>query len=232
MTMEEKLGWWMEYIDIPLMQMTLEKVGRHSRQSGMPFCPKPKDTFNAFEHCDPLCLRGVIVGQDPYAQFGVATGIAFANRPEIPEKEQSSSLKVLRKCAESLEAKDETRTFDPTFLWWEQQGILMLNSSLTVTENFPGSHARIWRPFMESFLSSLSKAKKGIPWVLLGSQAQELKPFIQGRQFVIEEKHPSWYARKKEDMPAEWLRDMRNLILDYRGYEFRILKPLNKKEEQ
>lgn len=156
--------------------------------------PNKQDVFKAFKIIEPNECRVVFIGQDPYPQRGIATGVAFANKRDTPEEDYSPSLKVIKNSIKSLEKPDFVYNFDPTLESWAKQGILMLNASLTVEANKVGSHVMMWRKFMTKLVNNLSKYNKDIIFVLFGSLAQTFIPYIHSDNYIVE-KHPAYYAR-------------------------------------
>ena len=138
----------------------------------------------------------------PYPQKGVATGILFGNSKDTPEDKLSPSLDVIKEAAINFEIPHNCIIFDPTLESWAKQGILMINSALTVEMNKVGSHVMLWRPFIASLLKNLSENETGIIYVLFGKQAQTFKPYINKHlNTVLEENHPAYFARTREAMP-------------------------------
>lgn len=162
--------------------------------------PDKKDIFKAFRIVSPDECRVVFIGQDPYPQRGVATGIVFANKEGTPEENYSPSLKVIRNSIKNLENPNIVYTFNPTLENWAKQGILMLNASLTVEDSKVGSHTMMWRGFMTKLISNISKCEN-IIFVLFGSVAQTFIPYIHSGNYIIE-KHPAYYARTNTPMPS------------------------------
>ena len=183
---------WSEVVDTKMVSEALNKVHRE----GKPFCPKPEDIFRAFSILPPDKVRVVLVGQDPYPQKGVATGILFANKENTPEDKLSPSLKVIKNSFLRLLQNPEKGTnFDPSLVYIAEQGVLMINSALTVEMNKPGSHSMIWRPFVSTLLRNLSNMNHNIIFVLFGSQARTFRPYINKENFCVELVHPAYYAR-------------------------------------
>lgn len=164
--------------------------------------PNIQDVFKAFRIINPDECRVVFIGQDPYPQRGVATGVAFANKRDTPEEDYSPSLKVLKNSIKNLENPNLVYTFDPSLENWAKQGILMLNASLTVEANKVGSHVMLWRKFMTKLVSNISNYNKDIIFVLFGSLAQTFIPYIHSDNYIIE-KHPAYYARTNSLMPSD-----------------------------
>ena len=200
MTLEEYLGRWIRVIDKRELESVLSKLGPEYKRK--PICPAQSDVFKAFKVCPYDKLKVVMLGQDPYPQKGVATGILFGNKEGTRDKDLSPSLQIIKEAAINFEIPHNCIIFDPTLESWAKQGILMINSALTVEMNKIGSHVMLWRPFIASLLKKLSENDTGIIYVLFGKQAQTFKPYIN-KQFntVLEENHPAYFARTGEAMP-------------------------------
>ena len=140
----------MKVIDRAELSNVMAKVGHEYRRK--PLCPAQSDVFRAFELCPLKDLKVVMLGQDPYPQKGVATGILFGNRADVQEKNLSPSLQIVKEVAINFEIPKNSCIFDPTLESWAKQGILMINSALTVEMNKVGSHVMIWRPFTIALL--------------------------------------------------------------------------------
>ena len=200
MTLEEYFGRWMRVIDKRELESVLSKLGPEYKRK--PICPAQNDVFKAFKVCPYDKLKVVMLSQDPYPQKGVATGILFGNKEGTRDKDLSPSLQIIKEAAINFEIPHNCIIFDPTLESWAKQGILMINSALTVEMNKIGSHVMLWRPFIASLLKKLSENDTGIIYVLFGKQAQTFKPYIN-KQFntVLEENHPAYFARTGEAMP-------------------------------
>ena len=211
MTLDEYFGDWMKVIDRTELNNVMSKVGQEYRRK--PICPAQPDVFKAFRLCSLESLKIVMLFQDPYPQKGIATGLALANNSETLDSELSPSLKVIKEAVINFEIPHNCITFDPTLESWAKQGILMLNSALTVEMNRIGSHVMLWRPFISKFLKNLSNYNTGIVYVLFGKQAQTFKPYIR-EQFnrVFEVEHPAYFARNGRKIPHELFINISNIV--------------------
>ena len=170
--------------------------------SGKPFCPDYNNIFKAFTFFAPKDCIMVWVGQDPYPQKGVANGILFSNKLKTLPEQLSPSLKIIKNSLlEDLQISEKDFNFDPTLESWVKQGILMINSALTVEMNKIGSHTMIWRPFTKTLLKNLSEYNHNILFVLFGSQAYTFRPYISKESTVLEVPHPAYSARTGEEFP-------------------------------
>ena len=215
MTIQEYFGDWSKVVDLEEANRVIKKLS----SSNQIICPQLKNIFKAFNLCPFKELRVVILGQDPYPQKGVATGIAFANSSDTQDNSYSPSLEILRESVIDYTIPHRTIIFDPSLEKWEEQGVLLLNSALTCEVGRVGSHYLLWRPFIISLLTNLSKCSSGIVYVLMGSQAQSLEPYIN-KQFnhVIHIRHPSYYARTKSRMPSDVWQKINNILIGQNGF--------------
>lgn len=216
MTVEEYFGDWMSVIDRQELSRVMNILGKEYKVKKI--CPAQSDVFRAFKLCPLKDLKIVMLGCDPYSQKGVATGILFGNRADVQEKNLSPSLKVIKEAAINFEIPKNSCIFDPTLESWAKQGILMINSALTVEMNKVGSHVMIWRPYIIALLKHLSECETGIIYVLFGRQAQTFKPYIN-KQFndILEIEHPAYYARLNKRMSSELFATISNMCKDKYG---------------
>ena len=215
MTIEDYFGDWSKVVDL----QEADRIMRKLSASNHIICPQLKDIFKCFRLCSLNNLRVVIIGQDPYPQKGVATGLAFANNPDTPEDSYSPSLEILRESVINYTIPHRRVTFAPDLEKWEAQGVLLLNSALSCELGRVGSHTLLWRPFIKSLLTNLSKYHTGLVYLLMGTQAQSLEPYIN-KQFnhVIHIRHPSWYARQRQRMPSDIWQEINTILIGQNGY--------------
>lgn len=199
MTIEEYFGDWMKVLD---KTEAMKIMGWLRTVNPNTLCPALPNVFRAFKLCPYNKCRVVFIGQDPYPQKGVATGVLFGNSKNTPEDKLSPSLQVVKESAINYEIPHNPLVFDNTLESWAKQGILMINSALTCEVNRVGSHVNEWRPFVSKLLKNLSTRETGIIYVLFGKQAQTLKPYIDDRyNDIIEVEHPAFFARTNQIMP-------------------------------
>lgn len=189
---------WEELVPKCLVKITLKAV----ISSGKPYCPGYNNIFKAFTFFNPDECKMVWLGQDPFPQKGVATGILFANKSETLSEQLSPSLKIIKNSLlEDLQMSEKDFNFDPSLELWAKQGILMINSAMTVETNKIGSHMMIWRPFVKTLIRNLSNYKSDILFVLFGAQAGTFRPYINRESTVLEIPHPAYSARTGEKFP-------------------------------
>ena len=150
--------------------------------------PPGKLIFNAFDHCPAEQTKVVILGQDPYHGPGQAHGLCFS----VPEGiEQPPSLQNIFK-----EINNDLGKPIPTsgnLERWAEQGVLLLNATLTVRAHQAGSHQnKGWETFTDAVVRTISERKQGIVYMLWGSYAQKKGAIADPqRNFILKAVHPS-----------------------------------------
>lgn len=214
MTIDEYFGDWMKVLD---RNETMKIMGWLRTVNKETLCPNIKDVFKAFKLCPYNKCRVIFVGQDPYPQRGVAQGVLFGNSSDTPEDKLSPSLQVIKESVINFEIPHNLITFDPTLESWAKQGILMINSALTTEVDKIGVHMMKWRPFMIAFLKQMSVLNPGIIYVLFGSQAQILEPYVNKNNYVLKIEHPAYFARTNKKMPYHIWKDINKILYDLHG---------------
>ena len=204
MSIEEYFGDWFKCIDKNILLKCMNQIDRSTST------PNVLNWFKAFELCSYNDLKIVMLGYDPYPQKDVATGILFGNSENTIEL--SPSLNIIKESCINLEVPRNRTIFDPTLNSWCKQGILMLNSALTTKIGQTGAHVMIWRPFIKHLIMKLSEYNTGIIYVLFGDVAKTFKPYIGKNNIILEEKHPSYYARTNSRMPSTIFIELEKLI--------------------
>ena len=214
MTIDEYFGDWMKVLD---RNETMKIMGWLKNINQSTLCPNIKDVFKAFKLCPYNKCRVIFMSQDPYPQRGVAQGVLFGNSSDTPENKLSPSLQVIKESVINFEISHNLITFDPTLESWAKQGILMINSALTTEVGKIGVHMMKWRPFMIAFLKQMSMINTGIIYVLFGSQAQILEPYISKNNYVLKIEHPAYFARTNKKMPYHIWKDINKILYDLYG---------------
>ena len=221
MTIDEYFGDWMKVLD---RNETMKIMGWLRTINKETLCPNIKDVFKAFKLCPYNKCRVIFVGQDPYPQRGVAQGVLFGNSSDTPENKLSPSLQIIKESVINFEIPHNLITFDPTLESWAKQGILMINSALTTEVGKIGVHMMKWRPFMIAFLKQMSMINPGIIYVLFGSQAQILEPYISKNNYVLKIEHPAYFARTNKKMPYHIWKDINKILYDLYGEKIEWFK--------
>lgn len=221
MTIDEYFGDWMKVLD---RNETMKIMGWLRTVNKETLCPNIKDVFKAFKLCPYNKCRVIFVSQDPYPQRGVAQGVLFGNSSDTPENKLSPSLQIIKESVINFEISHNLITFDPSLESWAKQGILMINSALTTEVGKIGVHMMKWRPFMIAFLKQMSMINPGIIYVLFGSQAQILEPYINKNNYVLKIEHPAYFARINKKMPYHIWKDINKILYDLYGEKIEWFK--------
>ena len=156
--------------------------------------PPEKDRFKAFELSSFENTQVVILGQDPYHNEGQAHGLSFS----VPDgnKTPPSLINIYKELELDLGI---TPNASGNLERWASQGILLLNSALTVEKNSPSSHSKTpWIEFTESVILLLSERKKNLVFLLWGAHAHQKAELIDpAKHLVLSASHPSPFSAYK-----------------------------------
>ncbi|MCC1497636.1 uracil-DNA glycosylase [Alcanivorax sp. 1008] len=161
---------------------------RAEKQQGKEIYPPSSLIFNAFEHTPFDQVKVVILGQDPYHGPGQAHGLCFS----VPEgtRPPPSLVNIFKEIERDL-AKPASK--NGNLEHWADQGVLLLNATLTVEKGLAGSHQRKgWERFTDAVIDRLNRERDGIVFMLWGSYAQKKGALIdRDRHLVLTAPHPS-----------------------------------------
>ena len=150
--------------------------------------PPGKLIFNAFDHTPFDRVKVVLLGQDPYHGAGQAHGLCFSVPEGVPKP--PSLVNILKELKSDL-GYDEP--LHGTLTKWADQGVLLLNATLTVRENQAGSHQNHgWETFTDAAIKQLSERREGLIFILWGNYAIAKKALIDtSRHAILSSVHPS-----------------------------------------
>ena len=172
--------------------------------------PKGSQIFSAFDHCSFDDVKVVIIGQDPYHGVGQANGLCFSvnDNMELPPslvniyKEIEADLSIKMPSSGNLER-------------WADQGVLLLNATLTVKAHQAGSHQnKGWETFTDKVIEMVSKQKENVVFMLWGGYAKKKGAKIdRSKHYVLESGHPSplsanrgyWFGNRHFSMANNYL---------------------------
>ena len=182
--------------------------------------PEKKNIFSAFNHCSFEKLKVVIIGQDPYHGINQANGLSFSvnSNEKLPPSLKNIFIEI------NNDLKTTIRT-NGDLADWANQGVLLLNSILSVERGKPGSHSKLgWETFTNQVIKIISKSKKNVVFMLWGGYAKKKEKLIfENNHLILKTGHPSplsanrgyWFGNKhfskcnsfleKKDIePIEW----------------------------
>ena len=153
--------------------------------------PAWENIFAAFNNTPYDKVKVVIIGQDPYHGKDQANGLSFSVSPGI--KPPPSLVNIFKELNSDLGFPIST---SGDLSQWANQGVLLLNATLTVRASQPGSHQKKgWEDFTNAVIESLSKNKENIVFILWGKYAQEKEKLIDAsKHFILKAPHPSPFS--------------------------------------
>lgn len=183
--------------------------------------PPGKEIFNAFNLCPLDKVRVVILGQDPYHGPGQAEGLCFSVKTGIALP--PSLVNIFKEIKADTGSVPEIVTdstgrkmYDGSLRRWAEQGVLLLNATLTVREHQAASHQRHgWERFTDSVISTVSRECDKVVFLLWGGPARSKKKLIDtSKHLVLESVHPSplsanrggWFGNHHFSRCNEWLK--------------------------
>ncbi len=187
---------WKKIVRAKALRPALKKVIDDLYPIRQTMTPCVGQVFNAFRHCPfpqgdrPLI---VIIGQDPYHKKGVADGLAFSCDTF------QSSVRTIFKALANQNLIDKNIPKSSNLMSWAKQGILLLNTALTVEIDKPMSHVAIWRDYITLLIQEIQVQIKNIVFVLWGKHAENIMPLISDNNHILTWGHPSGMNRVNSD---------------------------------
>ncbi len=182
--------------------------------------PPGKEIFNAFDLCPPEKVKVVILGQDPYHGPGQAEGLCFSVKTGIalPPSLVNIFKEIKNDTGNVPQVIHDTNgkaLYDGSLRRWAEQGVLLLNATLTVREHQPASHQRQgWETFTDAVISAVSEYCPHVVFLLWGGYARSKASLIdRTKHLVLQSVHPSplsanrggWFGNHQFSQCNEWL---------------------------
>tara|TARA_Y100000991_G_scaffold7009_1_gene5394 strand:+ start:369 stop:1037 length:669 start_codon:yes stop_codon:yes gene_type:complete len=178
--------------------------------------PKGSLIFSALNNCEFNKVKLVILGQDPYHNPNQANGLAFS----VPENinHPPSLINIFKEIQQDLNTRYPA---SGDLMRWVNQGVLLLNSTLTVRKNRPGSHQnKGWEDFTDEIINTISLKRKNIVFLLWGSYAKKKSKLIdQNKHLILSSGHPSplsanrgyWFGNKHFSKANQYFKE-KNIV--------------------
>jgi len=182
-------GEWKSFLELEIeseyfqqLEIAVEKEYR-----GKSIYPPQEEVFNAFNYCSLDQLKVVLIGQDPYHGKGQANGLCFSVKAD--QKLPPSLKNIFKELKADLTIEPENGDLSH----WAKEGVLMLNTVLTVREGQANSHAGIgWEKFTRAVIKKIAEEKNGVVFMLWGGQAQKFEKLIDSNKHcILKSGHPS-----------------------------------------
>lgn len=154
--------------------------------------PPQENLFEAFKHFSLAETKVVILGQDPYYKEGQAHGLAFSVKTgvKIPASLRNIFVELRH---EYLDLKDSPQLNTGNLIKWAKQGVLLLNTALTVEENKPNIHSKFWKPITDGIIADISNNVEQCAFLLWGGNAHKKEKLInkERKHYIFKCSHPS-----------------------------------------
>jgi len=182
--------------------------------------PSAKNMFRAFQLTPLEEVKVVILGMDPYHTPKHATGVAFSSGVDYP---RPPSLTNILKEVEDDYYKGLNLEIDYKYCLddWAAQGVLLINTALTVEQSKPGSHTALWQPFTIEVMKVLQQ-KTGIIYLLWGNHAKQFKKWIFNSNHILEAVHPSPLSAHGGFFGCKHFTKTNEILEQMNGKEFKI----------
>ena len=178
-------GGWSAYFDKFNLRGKIEEI--LSKLENEEYYPSKENIFRAIQEVPPENVKVVIVGQDPYHEKGQANGFAFAVNKVVRTPPSLANI------FKEIKLEYGEMPTDTTLVEWAKQGVLLLNTTLTVSKGIANSHSAFgWRSITDNIVQILNNMPQHIVYLLWGNSAQQFKQVLNNpRQLVLSTSHPS-----------------------------------------
>lgn len=184
---------WKPYLATEFNQPYFEQLVTFVKQEYAQYTiyPPAKQIFRAFDLCQFEDTKVVILGQDPYHGAKQANGLCFSVSPEVAMP--PSLINIFKEIKDDL---GQPMPANGDLTRWGQQGVLLLNATLTVRAGQPGSHQhKGWETFTDAVISILSQNKQNLVFLLWGNYARQKEVLIDTQKHLaLKSPHPSPYS--------------------------------------
>lgn len=183
------MNWWNQILEDEFSQDYFKDIVTCLQQEQLSHVvyPPKNSIFRAFEYCPIDKTKVVILGMDPYHGKGQAHGLSFSVKQGVTIP--PSLRNIYKEINVDLNIEIPKHGCLTT---WAKQGVLLLNSALTVREAEPGSHIKTWEPFTKKIIQTLNNMENPIVFLLWGAFARKKRYLITNeKHLVLEANHPS-----------------------------------------
>ncbi|UTM56806.1 uracil-DNA glycosylase [Photobacterium sp. CCB-ST2H9] len=214
---------WAQFLQQERQQTYLQQAEARvaeERAAGKAIYPPEASVFSAFEATPFEQVKVVILGQDPYHGPGQAHGLSFSVQPGV--KVPPSLANMYKELATDIE--NFTIPEHGCLQYWAEQGVLLLNTVLTVEQGKAHSHSKFgWETFTDQVIASLNEHREGLVFLLWGAHAQKKGKHIdREKHCVLEAAHPSplsayrgFFGCRHFSQANQWLRKIHKSEIDW-----------------
>jgi len=200
-----------------ILHIISEKIDTLSRQTQTRWVPDKSDLFRAY-HLTPLDkVKVVIIAQDPYYSIvnneSIAIGLAFAVRKgvKIGGRVASSLVNIYKELANEYPTFQTPTHGDLTY--WAQQGVLLLNTSLTTLAGQPNAHKGYWDSFIQNTLNIIARQRPNTIYLLWGNEAKKVVKHVGEHATILSTSHPSPLGAHKGFLGSGIFQQCNNILI-------------------
>ncbi|MXW07803.1 MAG: uracil-DNA glycosylase [Gammaproteobacteria bacterium] len=210
-----------EDLTAPYM-MRLRTFLQSELRAGKRIYPPMREVFNALDHCPLDRVRVVVIGQDPYHGENQAHGLSFSVKPGVPPP--PSLRNIFQEIQEDMHTSTSSHGQFPMgqgcLNGWAAQGVLLLNSVLTVVAGRSGSHQGYgWEQFTDKIVNIVNEHRDNVVFLLWGRPAQEKGAIVDRRKhYVLSAPHPSPLSAERGFFGCRHFSKTNSYLQSY-GYE-------------
>tara|TARA_B110000259_G_scaffold162368_1_gene187082 strand:+ start:808 stop:1488 length:681 start_codon:yes stop_codon:yes gene_type:complete len=212
---------WLEHLWPALSSLKMKSsyaAIKKDKSRGCKVFPKYEDTFNAFKYTPWDDVKVVIIGKDPYCAEGMSHGLAFSTQSDDTPTPLKNILKEVEN--DVYDGFNLNRSVTNDLTSWTSQGVLLLNTSLTVKMGWPGSHLKYWEAFTVHTIKELNEWKSGVIYLLWGIDAQAFKKHINlDQNHILEASNASSF----EFLGCKHFSKTNELLLSMNGENSKII---------
>lgn len=190
---------WKKFFSLPIVKKIIPVISEALKESGEKdtIYPSMNNIFRALYETSEDEVSVVILGQDPYHN-GSAVGLAFSVPEGVPLNPSMVNIKK-----EVVNCGYEVTVKSGNLFSWARQGVLLINTALTVKKGKEESHLKIWGEFTKEFIKYITKEKDDLVFILWGNKAKLYKKHFTKENLVIETSHPSPLSASKGFLGSE-----------------------------
>jgi len=216
-------GWYNRLLPF-LSSVNMEEIRKTilNRRKSSVVMPKSIEMFEAFKLCKWEDVRVVILGIEPYCGTSEATGLAFKAQKMYPSHEVVHE--IFMEVFQDIHIKDRNLRLGEIndLSLWAVQGILLLNTALTVEKNKQNSHIKLWEPFTATVINTLQE-KTGVIYLLWGDKAKQYKKYINSElNYILEAEYPVPGRDTKGFKGCGHFSSVNDIITNQNGNEYKI----------
>ncbi|MDN3609183.1 uracil-DNA glycosylase [Vibrio ostreicida] len=219
---------WQDVIGAEKQQSYFQNTLRFveaERAAGKRVFPPAKDVFSAFRVTEFVDVKVVILGQDPYHGPNQAHGLCFSVLPGV--KTPPSLVNMYKELAQDIDGFEIPK--HGYLQSWAEQGVLLLNTVLTVEQGKAHSHAKLgWEAFTDKVIESLNLYQEGVVFLLWGAHAQKKGRFIdRDKHYVLTAPHPSPLSAHRGFLGCQHFSQANKILLEQEKIPIDWCLPIN-----